>query len=383
MVDAWEALSFNEQYAFLLEVHLARPDLCPALDGRDDRGWDRGRDPSRDLAHATAFPDRYFAALALKPAPVAVPMSVSVHVASDLHVELQTRDAIKDARAYAWPLAPHEDLFLAGDVGRVTDGSFLRALAHVAQRFRHVYVVLGNHEYYNSARRSMAEIESIAAAQVGVISNVTLLQRGRTTTAEGVVVLGCTLWTPLLDAPCADVRAIEAAVSDFKRIWVPSTSEDVGTRGFHGGSTRRLCARDVDAFFRRDRDWLLKELHVVRERNERVIVLTHHGPHPLCNPPEYATSGLQAAFVCGSADDVPMSPDHVLVAISGHTHGRGDLRAPSGVRLVAHCQGYAGEHSGKSRGRDRDRDGPFAPLALALRAALWTTCPAAAAESEE
>src|SRR6185312_17239095 len=100
-------------------------------------------------------------------------------LASDLHVEF-------GPPAVAWPTdadAAGVDLLLPGDVGRVMDGSFLRGLTEAASHYRHVFAVLGNHEYYNAGKHTMEEVEAAARAQVAALPNVTLLQREAVRTA--------------------------------------------------------------------------------------------------------------------------------------------------------------------------------------------------------
>lgn len=166
---------------------------------------------------------------------------IFLDVASDLHYEMPG-----GAPRIEWPAdAGGLDLLLAGDVGRVTDGSFLRGVADAAARYRHVYAVLGNHEFYNSSGRAMDEVAAAAAAQAATLPNVTLLQRGAATTADGVRLLGCTLWSDTRGA--AD--AVEAAMADYRLIWTRGA-------GKYGGSVRRATAADTSAAWAVDAAWL-------------------------------------------------------------------------------------------------------------------------------
>lgn len=242
-----------------------------------------------------------------------------IDIASDLHAEMNCPDM-------QWPTDAHDsDLLLAGDVGRIASGSWLVALTAAAAHYRHTYVVLGNHEYYNSTRHTTAELEARAHAEAAALPNVTLLQRDVAVTAEGIAILGCTLWS--------DTRGheatVEKAVADYRLVWT------VGDNG-HGSSKRRVVPADTSAWWERDAAWLTATL---AEQTRPAIVLTHHGPHLRLNPPQYARSLLTAAFV----SHVPLPRAKVLFSVSGHTHGRLRVTTEQGVPCIAHCLGYRGE----------------------------------------
>lgn len=255
-----------------------------------------------------------------------------IDLASDLHAELAPP-------AVAWPGdAAEHDLLLAGDVGRVMGGSFVRAVADAAERYRHVYVVLGNHEYYNAGRHTMEEVDTVARMQVTVLGNATLLQRDTAVTAEGITVAGCTLWSDT--RACAPL--VEAALADYRAIWVAGT-------GKYGGTARRVTAKDTSAAWERDATWLAETLAAARTP---AIVLTHHGPHPACNPPDHAGGVLTPAFV----SRLPLPPTAVAFVASGHTHGRVCAVTEEGVPLRSWCLGYA-----------KELPGPYAPLRIHAR----------------
>jgi hypothetical protein len=240
-------------------------------------------------------------------------------IVSDLHYEFGTPSVV-------WPCdAAQHDVLLAGDVGCVMDGSFLRGVWSAASRYRHVYVVLGNHEYYNAWRIPMEEVERKARGYAKAFGNVTLLQREAVTTADGVRILGCTLWSDTRH--CA--KTVEAAMNDYRRIWT-----DKGL----------ITAEDTSRMWERDVAWLRTQLEAECS-GAPVLVLTHHGPHPACNPPAYADSKLIDAFV--SRAPIPWSK--VSVSVSGHTHGRLHVFTEEGVPLLSNCVGYPREIPGPCR----------------------------------
>lgn len=256
-------------------------------------------------------------------------MFTFLDLVSDLHAEL-------GAPAVKWPSdAATRDILLAGDIGRVCDGSWLAQIKLVTAEYRHVYIVLGNHEFYNCSRKTVEEVEAIAREQISTVPNATLLQRSAATTKDNVKILGATLWS---DAR-GQAAAVEASLSDYRRVWV------AGDNGY-GGTRRRATVADTSAMWERDVAWLQRAL---KDEPSPVVVLTHHGPALACNPPQFADNPLSSAFV----SEVALPSDKVTLAVSGHTHGRVQAVSATGVPCVSHCLGYPGEI-----------DGAYSPLRL-------------------
>jgi predicted phosphodiesterase len=97
------------------------------------------------------------------------------------------------------PAVPSDVLVIAGDLGHLNRQNtiFVRKLAQV---YRHVVIVLGNHDYYlqTAAQRSkyMYRSERRAAelrASLGRIPNVSVLD-GDCVTVDGVTYGGCMMW---------------------------------------------------------------------------------------------------------------------------------------------------------------------------------------------
>lgn len=241
-----------------------------------------------------------------------------VYLASDLHAEM-------GARPVRWPPdSASAVLLLAGDVGRVSDGSWRAAVADAASKHGHVVAVLGNHEYHSSKGRTAAELEATARDQVACVRNATLLQREAVATPL-IRVLGCTLWS--------DTAGMSPdGLTDYRRVYTEGS-------GKWGGHSRLATPDDTAAWHARDRAWLLGAL---ASEAEPAIVLTHHAPTLNLNPAAHADSPFTRAF----ASEVPLPPGRVALACSGHTHGRLAAPSASGVPCVAHCRGYPGEHPG-------------------------------------
>lgn len=231
---------------------------------------------------------------------------MDIRFMSDLHFEFH-RDG---GKSFVASLPDGGDvLVVAGDIGNVANGSFQRGLSHLAERFKDIVVVLGNHEYYG------ATPSDVAAACRNLPANVHLLNRG-TVTISGVRFVGCTLWYP--DGPMN--FAAEKGWSDFAAI--------KGARPFIYDEARK------DAKFLRS---------TVRPGD---VVVTHYLPSHACVAPNYRGNPTNIFFV-HPVDDVI---GDAAVWIHGHTHDTVD-KTLGDTRVVCNPFGYV--HRGET-GQFRD-----------------------------
>lgn len=246
-------------------------------------------------------------------------MSLSIQVASDLHLEHLWRALPGEIPISHVPGA--EVLVLAGDIA-----NGYRAIDVFADWPVDVIYILGNHEHYLQGDM-MDNVESIRAAAAG--TKVHILERDAIV-IKGVRFLGCTMWTDYeLNGAASRQKAMEAAIGMIA---------DHRTISLNGAIFRPYHALGEHVT---SRAWLENELQ--RELGEggsgeewsKTVVITHHAPHPGSVHPQYAGNPLNAAF----ASDL-----HELVAqadlwIHGHTHNSFDYEV-GGCRVVANPRGY-------------------------------------------
>eukprot|EP00179_Madagascaria_erythrocladioides_P026711 CAMPEP_0198351250 /NCGR_PEP_ID=MMETSP1450-20131203/102059_1 /TAXON_ID=753684 ORGANISM="Madagascaria erythrocladiodes, Strain CCMP3234" /NCGR_SAMPLE_ID=MMETSP1450 /ASSEMBLY_ACC=CAM_ASM_001115 /LENGTH=131 /DNA_ID=CAMNT_0044057145 /DNA_START=1 /DNA_END=392 /DNA_ORIENTATION=- len=127
----------------------------------------------------------------------AADVQFAVQVVSDLHLEFES-NAQCTAANYTFrvptPATERASLALLGDIGYPFDESYARYVAACAERFRHVFVVCGNHEYYKQEHGAVVErVAQLCAAH----DNVHFLNGADDDVVEldGVLVCGATLWT--------------------------------------------------------------------------------------------------------------------------------------------------------------------------------------------
>lgn len=233
-----------------------------------------------------------------------------IQYASDLHLELYDKSAFQPMLR---PVAPV--LALAGDVGRPDKRTYRDFLQYCSRNWRNVFVVAGNHEFYNSrhagnwkhmpptsvdtVHRRLQECEAIARE----FPNVEFLNRRRVD-SDGVAFLGCTLWTDLSEGGAVEA---ERLMNDYRMIAVPGAE----------GRPEPVTPDITSAWHWKDRAWLDSEISVCEEEGRPAIVITHHLPSYDLISARYCGNPLNAAFA-SRADELIRPP--VRAWIAGHTH---------------------------------------------------------------
>ena len=235
---------------------------------------------------------------------------------SDVHAEFRATDrkfiASLDERIVVGPRgAAPSCLLLAGDIGWPRHLVYREFLARVAARFDHVFLVAGNHEYYQAgcggdnrprktmmpADRVMTMIENEIRAVTHKLASVVFLKDAHfDIPGTDVAVYGTTMWS---DVAIADERYVEEHIGDYACI-----------PGFTVGYGRRLFAES--------RTKLGAFLDACERDGKRAVVLTHHLPSYDLISAKYANERGNSAF----ASDLRDLADRPCVAawVAGHTH---------------------------------------------------------------
>lgn len=134
----------------------------------------------------------------------------NLQIMFDLHLEV--------GRQYSTflisPPAPY--LILAGDVGRLSDYEGLICFLAVQWRsFQHVFLVLGNHEFFRVLRREDLDIAQELEQEPILEGKFPVLNRTRTDISDHITVLGCTLQSYILPR---DSAVVQKKVKDFREI---------------------------------------------------------------------------------------------------------------------------------------------------------------------
>lgn len=247
-------------------------------------------------------------------------MPLKIQYASDLHLEFGGRKGeLLLARTDA------DVLILAGDISTGVQG-ILWAGELARERDVPVIYVPGNHEFYGRVHEYALKEMRDAAEEHGVH----LLDCDELI-LDGVRFLGATLWTDYKAAPeirqGLAMQECEDMMNDHRRI-----------RTRAGNRYRKFLPKDAAGLHIRAREWLTENL--AEPYQGTTVVITHHGPAPECQCPEYPVDALSGAYWSDLTD--LFDPQAVQLWIYGHTHGNVDTRV-NGVRLSSNQPGYPGE----------------------------------------
>lgn len=275
--------------------------------------------------------------------------SLSVQLASDLHIEFfpTAEDAFAACFAAASPLVTSPTLVLAGDIGTCTPSGAPKLEAFLSlclDRWAHVWLLAGNHEYYGvSVDAAITSIEAMAArlnarhprvqAEPGLtFFNRTHLVRGR------FRVVGATLWSHV---PVHAAHAVSAGLNDYHHISVARVVAE-GEEAAASPGRRRAAVEDTNAWHAVDAAFIAQELAAAAAAGQTALVLTHHAPYTKgTSAPEHEDSPISSAFATDLSHLFRGAPARLPAHtwLSGHTHFSADF-VHMGTRLVSNQRGY-------------------------------------------
>ena len=251
---------------------------------------------------------------------------MDVQYISDLHLEFHDKhdSGSINPEMFLTPVAPY--LVLAGDIGIPHLKAYGAFLHWCSQRWKHVFLIAGNHEYYNVRCLIKTDMET-KKQQIRAVckpfSNVHFLDCDSFYVPEtNVRVLGCTLWTEIPD--CIKDKVI-TYMNDTRQI---------------------LYEKEVPFFpptqtqiHEQQKQWLHQEIHKCELTNERCLIITHHLPSYSLIHEKYKGNPLNACFA-SDCEDLFRPP--VKGWICGHTHTGMKIQI-HGIPCVVNPQGYPHE----------------------------------------
>ena len=289
---------------------------------------------------------------------------VKIQVCSDLHLEFFHRyDSIPDDIII--PNAPI--LALLGDVGLAKTDLLKRFLHLQAERFEHVLVLSGNHEYYNSENTQYTVSEQFTWLQEVCSEKNHFLER-TTVEINNVAILGTTLWSRI---PRGSAKRAQMSMNDYHQSYTKSDTTlavndrtpkwledqiEMSMNAWYESKASsaaekyqlhlRLTVKDTNYQFQKSLTWLEAQIEKYSCENKSIIVLTHHAPitEGVSNP-VYKDSELNCCF---STNLSHLLKHPVKYWACGHTHWNFDMVFDNGnTRLVSNQRGYPGrDHSG-------------------------------------
>lgn len=247
---------------------------------------------------------------------------MNFQIASDLHID--TKGGLH-APDYTYPSRTAPILVLAGDVCSASDPDYESILQRVAAPFKLVFYVPGNHEYYGSGSRSVAQVDSMIEKACFSIGNIVYLNKRRVD-IRGIAYIGATLWT---NCPTGDT----SLMNDFNQI-----------------QDGRFGPRDENKLHKEHREWLKKTLKSAkRDGCVGAVVVSHHAPvgelADLSVRSERSTNFFPYYYATDMGN-IPHDP-FVQVWVHGHTHVSYRVQLDeAGTIFATNALGYDGERTG-------------------------------------
>ena len=238
---------------------------------------------------------------------------MKLQILSDLHIEFEPFDI---------PQVDTDVVILAGDIhtGKRGIDWILEAIPD-----KPVIYVLGNHEYYGRAfPKHIHALKTLTKA-----THIHVLEQDAVT-IDGVLFLGCTLWTNFSlfgnDPRIAGYQATQV-MNDYRKIRV-------------NPQYRKLRSLDTFIIHNRSIAWLQEELEAANLNGNKTIVITHHAPSDRSIPPKYREDILSTAYASHLDDVVAASGAELW--IHGHIHTSQNYTIGK-TQVVCNPRGYPDE----------------------------------------
>jgi hypothetical protein len=253
-------------------------------------------------------------------------MVFQIQYTSDLHLEHHDKgnEGYLIPSMFLKPSAPY--LALCGDIGNPDLMAYEAFLGWCSRSYKLVFLVAGNHEFYNYRSPTKSDIPRRKEKIRRIIEkykNVVFLDCSSYLLAEyNLRILGCTLWS---DPGIGNDEKIITYMNDARHILLEN---DVP-----------LVPRYFRDLHFQEKQWLESEIQSAEEKGEDVLVLTHYLPSYQLIAEQYKGHPLN---MCFASDCESLLRDPVKGWICGHSHTGVELLI-NGVQCTLNPYGYPGE----------------------------------------
>ena len=278
---------------------------------------------------------------------------MNIHLISDIHTEFFISKAYKnDIDIFCNKLFKKKHnyskkniLCLCGDIGYPELNNYKKFLKICNNNFDKTFVISGNHEYYNfdsdiklindaddqdkiimmkikSNPLSMSEKNNIIEEICNGLDNTYFLNN-KMVKYENALFIGCTLWSKL---ESDDKMSTIGKINDFNKI----ITDDVNYMTFQ--NYRELHEKDVE---------FLKDV-ITKNKNEDIVILTHHLPSFKMIVPKYKEK-LSNLYFASDLDNFIKDNPHIKLWLCGHTHHKIKQKIGS-TTIIANPVGYPWEN---------------------------------------
>lgn len=249
-----------------------------------------------------------------------------LRIASDIHLEHWGAGGVE--KRYKWeriikniilpPLDSDKEttLILAGDISDLSCmDRFEYFMNHVAQRFKAIIYVQGNHEYYEGCWRQGQDVYKTSLEQW---DNVFYDHK---IVLKDITFLTTTLWTDFDGEDPVCMEAARTSMSDYK--WIKY-------------GERNLLPSDVLFEHKVAKKILLDNLAEAMGKTTTVVI-THHAPSRRSILPQFESDIFNGCFANSFEQEILLTKP--LLWIHGHMHDSLDYNI-AGTRIICNPYGY-------------------------------------------
>lgn len=243
------------------------------------------------------------------------------HLISDLHLEHE---------GFEFPEVDADYLCIAGDFGGLDYYDFLD---DVAPRYKKVFVVMGNHDYYDTDGMCIEEV--LHGTILRSRGNVILLRRNQVyhDKEEKFTIIGDTLWTDFNNKNPLAMGQARIFMPDYRGLITTNEGEQ-----FTPEYSTELHLQQKDMI-----NTLIENTKSMYP-DHKIIVMTHHMPSDKLTSDKYKGNDLNPAFSCKDMEDVIEKVDYWFM---GHSHEPFNGRIPSfDCEFYCNPRGYPFEDTG-------------------------------------
>eukprot|EP01111_Echinosteliopsis_oligospora_P015481 TRINITY_DN613_c0_g1_i1.p1 TRINITY_DN613_c0_g1~~TRINITY_DN613_c0_g1_i1.p1 ORF type:complete len:266 (-),score=58.61 TRINITY_DN613_c0_g1_i1:70-867(-) len=243
---------------------------------------------------------------------------VKFQIISDIHIEFPNVMKTLSEEALYHPRAPY--LALLGDIGYPHQPNYRELLLQMANLYKKVFVIAGNHEFYKTEYYATKKgIQNICDEHPNLI-----FMDKASVLVDGIRIIGATLWTYISEE---DAGACSRGINDYHLIRVADSD----------GRIQKLTVPQSVEWFQEDLAYIKAEVEKAKNNNEKVVVFTHHAPSRKgTSDPQFDGSQMNAAFAT-NLEYLLGSP--ICLWAFGHTHYSSD-QIINGTRVASNQVGY-------------------------------------------
>ncbi len=234
---------------------------------------------------------------------------MKIQILSDLHNEFLRNDRHNPYHKWSGKI-PDTDadlIILAGDIDIGTKGVEW-AISESKRLRKDIIYVPGNHEYYGQEYFSHCDKISRLAENTRVhCLNPGVYKR------DNFRIIGATLWT--------DYKVDNATPQELAMYYIERSLADHRKIKFNtGDAIRNFLPSDALALHTKEVNWIEQQL--LSSFEGKTIIVSHHGPHPICQHTSFHVNEMSAAFQ--SDLSYLMEQYDIDIWIYGHTHSNLD-----------------------------------------------------------